>query len=355
MLGLFGCKDSNINREVENIDVTIEKVDNTKAVFTDYSYIKLETHDECLLENIVKADITDNGIYILSSYGGNIYKFTKEGKFLWKLAKGNGAGELIFPTDFYVDESESILCVMDNYRTIKKYSIDGKYIDKNEYDNPSFLFVKSDYGYVLFDPNLTKSSSHNLSLYDEENLVFRGLPIHERTKKVSFMPSNVFVEPDATDKYFIQHMLSDTIYHYSPKENLITPAFYINTYGKSVHSHNMNFKDSRSFHEICKKEGLIPGISGLSYLNDKFYLMMYYKDKPWYIVYDLGDKTTRLTNHLCFGIPNSLRCVSRNEEFLAYTYRPEEFLKEDIELSDKAREMVKDMTNEDNPVLILFK
>lgn len=350
---LTGCKTNSARENIEKISITLDEID-SEAVFPDYSYIKLETNEDCLLENITKADISENYIYLLSSFGGNIYKFSKEGDFLWKLNKGNGAGELIFPTDFMFDESSNTLLVLDNYRSVKKYTTDGKFIGKEEFESPAFLFESTEYGYIRFNPNLTTNSSHYIHAYQDSDIIFKGLPIKENVKKVAFMPSNVFVKLDKEDEYYIQHMLSDTIYRYRAVNNEIIPAFYIDTENKSINSQDIEFPDSRSFQQISQKENLIPGVSGLFVLGEKLYLMMYYHEKQWYIVYNQDDNTTTVRNRLCLGLPNSLRCVSRELDFVAYAYRPEELYEAKENLGEKATVMLENIKIDDNPILIIF-
>ena len=59
--------------DVNIIEVSIDNVDTDMAAYSDYKFVRLETNDDCFLENIVKAKVVGNDIYLLSSYGGNIY------------------------------------------------------------------------------------------------------------------------------------------------------------------------------------------------------------------------------------------------------------------------------------------
>ena len=118
-------KDKDVS--VEIINLKLEDADNA-PVFSEYSYISLETNDDALLENIVKVELLDDDIFILSSYGGNIYHFTSSGKFVRKWLRGNGPGELIFPTDFFVDSNKKEIIVLDLYRTLKRYSFAGDFL-----------------------------------------------------------------------------------------------------------------------------------------------------------------------------------------------------------------------------------
>lgn len=351
---LVSCDVQKTNNHIEEICISIEDANNMVPTFSDYTYIKLETNDTCLLENIVKAKLLDDDIYILSSYGGNIYKYSKSGNFLWKLTRGNGPKDLIYPIDFCIDEIDGSLSVLDNYRTIKKYNTKGEFIEKYSLDKPAFLLEKNNYGYMLFDSNLTASSDYNLNLYRNDSIVFKGLPIDNRVKNVAFTPSNVFVNGYNKNEYFIQHMLSDTIYQYVPQFNKVTPLFYINTEGKSANAQNLSFRDAQDFSQTCNEMNLIPGIAGLSHLKNKLYLMMFYNNKQWYIEYDYENKKTTASNQLCFGLPNSLHCVGRNKDFLVFSYRPEELYKKEEVLNDKAKDLLKEIKEDDNPVLFLL-
>lgn len=348
------CGKQKEQENIRRINVSVDNVDNDKFAYSHCSFVKLETSDECLLENVVKTEFVSNDIYLLSSYGGKVYKYSKEGDFLWSLSKGNGPGELVFPTDFCFSETDNCLYVLDSYRTIKKYKPDGTFVESAQLNTPAFLFEKSKDGYLMFNSNLTSNSKHYLDIYRNDTLFSSLLPIADRVKKVSFMPSNVFVESDKPDEYYIQHMLSDTIYTYDLLKHDMVPSFYIDTDEKSVNSQSIEFKDSRSFHQICKENNLISGVAGLSLLNEKMYLMMFYEDKQWYIVHDLKSATTFTTNRLCEGIPNSLRCVGRNEEFTIYAYRPEDFYEKEGELGSDARALLQEVKEGDNPILVLL-
>lgn len=107
LMFLASCGTQDKQESLEKIHVSVDHVADNKAAFTNHSFIKLETKDDCLLENVVKVKMTEHDIYLLSSRGGNIFKFSKDGTFLWKLSKGNGVGELICPTDFYFDASNN--------------------------------------------------------------------------------------------------------------------------------------------------------------------------------------------------------------------------------------------------------
>ena len=50
---------------IEIIDASLNNIKEEVSVFADYSFIRLETLDTCLLENIVKVDIQGDAVYLL--------------------------------------------------------------------------------------------------------------------------------------------------------------------------------------------------------------------------------------------------------------------------------------------------
>lgn len=211
LLGICFFLVSCIEKEENGVEVIHVDMDNVEdsSLFSTYNYIVLETTNDALLENVVKAKIAGDNIFLLSSYGGSIYHFTKEGKFVRKWSHGNGPGELISPTDFFVNEQDKTITVLDLYRMLKTYSFDGELLNERKVDNPYFLYNICGNDTLLFDSNLSQRNNNQLSVFNQEGeLGF--LPKQENFKRVGFMPSSVFVQKDSAN-ILISYMLSDTI------------------------------------------------------------------------------------------------------------------------------------------------
>lgn len=75
LLGICLFLVSCIDKEKKGIEVIHVNMDNVEdlSLFSTCNYIVLETTDDALLENVVKAKITGDDIFLLSSYGGSIY------------------------------------------------------------------------------------------------------------------------------------------------------------------------------------------------------------------------------------------------------------------------------------------
>ena len=338
------------------IDALVENADDKHAVFEDVSLIRLETTASCLLENVVKTDIGDD-IYLLSSYGGKIYKFTKDGRYVWHIRQGTGPGELICATDFFVDTAGRSVYVLDNYRDLKIYSFGGKYLRTEHLPGIAFLFTKRDSSFLCFDPNLKRKYDFNLYVAQGGEITDEKLRKQEGTRNVGYMPANVFAF-HTDNSVYIQHMLSDTVYSYSLSEHSLIPAFFINTNGLSVNAHHLDFPDSRSFGRICEEKNLLPGVAGLSFLNNKIYLNMFYDKRSFYVVYDVGTQHSAVFTSLCKGFPNSLRCVGRNKNGIVYCYNAEELMEygtQGLPVNEKLSELMKSVKSEDNPILAIFR
>jgi len=339
------------------IDASLNNIKEGVPVFTDYSFIRLETTDTCLLENIVKADIQNDAVYLLSSYGGRVYKFTREGRYVWQLKQGNGPGELVFATDFFVDSLERSVYVLDNYRELKVYSFSGEYVRTDPLPVLAFLFTKKEDSFLCFDPNLKRKSDFNLFVLQDGGIVMEGLRKKDDNRNVGYMPGNVFAF-SSDHSVYVQHMLSDTVYSCSLSDRHVRPLYFIKTGGLSVNAHDIVFPDSRSFYQTCKEKNYVPGLSGFSLFDNKIYLTMSHEGFPLYVVHDIKTGDSGVFTSLCAGFPNSFHCVGRNAGGIVYCYTMEElteYVGQSASVNKELKKMVETSGTEDNPVLIVFK
>ena len=92
LAGLFLMTACNMNKTANLSEMEVIPIDNNlsdEPALKNIRYIKLETSDECLLENVQKVIVYNEKIYILSSVGnGNVYVFLPNGQFVTKFNKG---------------------------------------------------------------------------------------------------------------------------------------------------------------------------------------------------------------------------------------------------------------------------
>jgi hypothetical protein len=105
-------------------------------IYTDCTYIQLETNSESLLNTVSSLRICKNRIYIFDN--GNepsVFCFDMQGKFLFKIANhGQGPGETVRIRQFCIDEENDLLWIADNFRKILKHDLDGRFIQEYRTD-----------------------------------------------------------------------------------------------------------------------------------------------------------------------------------------------------------------------------
>lgn len=92
------------------------------------SFIKLETNDKCLIGTVSQAEEHGDVFYLLDAFiTKTIYAFDNQGKFISTVGRvGNGPGEYVIPSSFFVDAKKQNICVIDvEQQKIIGYSLDG--------------------------------------------------------------------------------------------------------------------------------------------------------------------------------------------------------------------------------------
>ncbi|MCQ2974263.1 MAG: 6-bladed beta-propeller [Bacteroidales bacterium] len=99
-------------------------------ILEEIKIIKLENTDSSLIGKINHVVFSDEYIYVHDNYqNGSVIIFTKEGKFVKRLTKGNGPGEINIVTDITFNKKANQL-VVNQTNFIKKYTPDGTFIDE---------------------------------------------------------------------------------------------------------------------------------------------------------------------------------------------------------------------------------
>ena len=89
LLFLIAC--SEYSDPVQTYSVDIQQRDSVSCFFTSYSYIPLETNENCMLGEVVGMKVNEDAIAIEDQ--GRILLFQHDGKFISKIDKaGRGAG-----------------------------------------------------------------------------------------------------------------------------------------------------------------------------------------------------------------------------------------------------------------------
>lgn len=141
MLISGGCKhqqEKNLPASSYTIDIAKKQISGNAALEV-VDAVKLQTTQKSLINQIAKIIRYDDHLFILTQVPqNNVLIFGMDGTFLAKIAKGRANNELFYPTDISVDESNGHLYVLDYYRTLKVFSLDGKFLKHSPLSDPQF-------------------------------------------------------------------------------------------------------------------------------------------------------------------------------------------------------------------------
>lgn len=174
LYAFFSCSEKKeterIPCKVLSINIGNNVLQTEQPAFSKLRYVKLETRTECLLEDVIKVIPYNNKLFILSSPGnGNIYVFDDRGNYLYKMDKGEGPKEIMYPTDIAINELKSRLIVLDAYRNIKEYDSEtGDFLKKTTIKDPFFSIETIGNDFLLFDPNSRAKSNFYLRYWSKE-------------------------------------------------------------------------------------------------------------------------------------------------------------------------------------------
>jgi hypothetical protein len=119
------------------------------AVIESVSYIPLETTDESLVSEVECILVTDTHIYIRDTYmGGSVLIFSREGKFINHIKRGQGPAEILNLKDIAFDKENQELVVY-HYKMLSFYTPDGEYKRRERIPFNAFSFSITPDGYLF--------------------------------------------------------------------------------------------------------------------------------------------------------------------------------------------------------------
>lgn len=136
LLILSGCNNSLIEKG-ENIDIFIDELMEQKSIsYCDSIYIDscrcvaLETTDESLLGRVATLSLHKGEFYVFDSMIWRLHRFGSDGTYLGHYGrKGNGPGEYISLSGFYIDPYREEVALFDPAaRKVHRFTLAGDYI-----------------------------------------------------------------------------------------------------------------------------------------------------------------------------------------------------------------------------------
>lgn len=318
LLILFiSCNQQKNGNVFETIEIDLddkELICSESAAFDSCSIVQLEVTENSLLGDIAKVVCIKDRIYILSMMDPTLFIFDKSGKFISKLNTGKGPGEIIFVSDIVVHNDT--LLVLDNYRVIKAYDLDGNYIEeKMKLDSPYFSMYFTDNGTYLMEPNINSRSEYNLHVI-KDNCENFYLPKNKWLKNISLTTYS-----SMRDGYVVWP-LTDKIYRIDEINDTVECVYWIDFKGKWISE--QDFNESVNTSSMCDGDlnKYARWLKDVSVLSNQGLFFSFKYDKDYFVKYCNGE--VKLYSHLLSDFPEmTSSSVGSYNNNLIYVYSPE--------------------------------
>ena len=346
----LGCKHEVAGSlEVIEIDVNDDKSISPEAAFRSFSTVTLEVTPNSVLPDVSKVLVANGRIYVLSMMDARVFIFSREGKYINSLTQGQGPGEVLFVSD--MDAEDGNLFVLDNYRTVRMYDADGRYLkDVYSSNQPCFSMQYREGNLLLFDPYIDRQSAYLLRVVRNDSVSYL-LEKEKRLEKGRFAYYNVFGDG------YLSWPLSNTIYHTdgTSVEAVCTVRFH----GKNFYDAILDAKlTSEELCDLNQNEHYYRWLKDVYLQNDLMYFAFKY-DKNYYVKHR-GDSTV-IHSTLVEGFPPMKRAaVGHTLTHIIYAYTAEELLSyrewtKEKESSSPHSELLDSIDEDANPMLVFFR
>lgn len=338
----------------------------------DVEYVRLETTDEVLLDGIASLylSVTDRFIVTNNMKEGRIFVFDRQGKHLHNfMRKGQSGEEFVFANRVRVDDKAKEIFVLDTRNKVLVYTLDGKF--KRVLDIPKGM--KADDLWNYDDEWLLSYDSYNL---DRENQPCAEQPFFLLSKKEGSVKRidvnakdrigpRIYFEQNGQkgvmsvsfnyiykngDEFVLSELGNDTVFML--KQGKVSPLL-VRTPGSKA-------KEVRSMMAAPLKLGDYIGVAEapkkLDLENTKF------ATKDVFLNLKTGEGCVLgLKDDVNFVEPTGIRHSNERVEapknhilWMPDTDRLFQW-KEEGKLKGKLAEMLEDMSEDDNPILIIYK
>ena len=366
---------SNHNGSIPIVDLEKEYPEKDLLVSenAEIEYIRMETSDEILLDGIagLHLSVTNQYITTCNSREGRIFVFNREGKHLHNFnKKGNSGEEYVYPLVVRIDDKAKEIFVLDIRKKVMVYTLDGKFkrvlnlsddIATNElwsYDD-DWLLAYDNYN---LDQNMPCAEQPFFFLSKKDGSVKRlGLTALDRSGNRVYSEQNgekfVFQIGFTNiykngDEFILTELGGDTIYTLRQGE---TKPLLVRTPGSKA-------KETRSIMSTLFKLGDYITISETP--KDFKFTTGGMKIETNDVRYNL--KTGEgcilsLKDDINFTEPTEIRhsngWVETLKDHILWMPNTDKLFKwkEEGKLKGKLAEMVENMTEDDNPILIIYK
>jgi hypothetical protein len=329
--------------------------------------IPLKTTKESFLDFVTKSYIDKKNNRIIVNADMNIFLFDAGGKFITKLKKGKGPGEVNLVVSFAVDSNNKRIYVIDMGSIIHIYDYDANFIETHKlsefYSLDLYLLDKDNI--FLYCSYVGRNEKHFVGIYNltEKKVTKRFVSdiespysilcmgnasnFYEMENRLYFRSANIF------GLFEFQADTFRRIITYRLGEKAVPESFYASYVEK---------RNRSTFGEDALIKGFVPYLKESFYFKNHFLAVLYDENSSCYAINAKNHKKVYFQGQLSeyFDLPKlkSLNSVCGiQDDFLTFSCLPMEFFedKEDngklVELGEKKLEV----NYNDNPFLIVVK
>lgn len=342
------------------VDMSLSEATDSHAALSIARFVKLQTTDKSLINQVSKVIPYKNRLFLLSAIPQNsVLIFASDGTFLAKINKGRADNEIFYPTDISIDESREQLRILDHYRNVKIFTLDGKYVSQYALSAPQYNMesVGNDGTSLFYSLNFSAKNEYT-GYFGCDGKKLHGVYKSPYAGQGYINPGNLLKYNQ--DSTLLCPMFSDTIYLFSASNQTIAPCFVFDFKGKSA---NAGGKVEKYLHiddygDAIRGGNLYSGPRCVHFISNKLYFNFHSRPDAFYI---FDTQTQKLNSYLKMfdELPNYYNKIGQTDEFIICAYDAEwlqsHFRKNPPE-SPIGRDIAAHCRNEeDNPILIFAK
>ncbi len=190
--------------------------------------IKLDTKSDGLVGLIVKAEVTDDRIFVLSQGPGpeiNLLAFSLDGKFIRKFgSRGKGPGEVADLSGYFNDIIHKQVYLLDRFNKVVRLDYNGKVLSEFKCPEGAYNMVCLDEQYLAF----AALGPNSLYITDLTGKEIRHFP----SSKTSIPMVDYFPLVKTGKDFLLKLNLNDTLWLVKP--DTLSPVYRIDYGSKSL-------------------------------------------------------------------------------------------------------------------------
>jgi len=361
---------------LNTLDVSPVDID---SLFEMVFYIKPEVTEESLISNYSKVIIKNEKIFIMDNSKSNqaIFIFDMDGKFLYSINKrGNGPGEYLSISDFYVDEKNNIIGVL-SYSQLLKYDLQGKFIEKIDLRKHyiSEIVTADNLIYAYTFSQCFTNNCYSLKIFDQQGqLLYEDIPMQKdliSSPLTGFKPNNLYV--DFADNVYLNTIYNDTVFEVNV--NRIRPV-YIADFGQhklpdKIFSELIEQGNNVDIASVFQLDYILFGLKNILFTKDYCYFtfnghksyMSFYslKTNSIKVIQTINAKDQIPPFEFIFSDENYFYNIFSTSQLIMAKDRfekagilefPEQFSPDSKKYYN---EMLRDVKEEDNPMIVAYR